>query len=39
MIITTMIERKMNKVHFTTLTLGQLQQLAQATSRFMKCAS
>jgi hypothetical protein len=23
----------MNKVHFTTLTLGQLQQLAQATSR------
>ena len=25
----------MNKVHFTTLTLGQLQQLAQATSHFM----
>ena len=26
----------MNKVHFTTLTLSQLQQLAQAASRFVK---
>jgi len=26
------MERKMNKVHFTTLSLGQLQQLAHMTS-------
>ena len=39
MITTTMIERKMNKVTFTILTLGQFQQLAQVTSRFIKCAS